>query len=185
MPLRIGAFTLIEIMAVVVLISMLAVASGGMFVGTYRRQQVLKSARQLMLAAKYARIIAIERQTPCTLRIDADQRSFLLSAMVADELTEQMIDQVVTDSYCRPARLAQGINFEKIAVLNRRPDQAQDRPANCITFYPDGSADSATVQIGDGKRHYYLRIAAATGRSTLTFGPADEEIASETIDLDQ
>ena len=43
---KVGGFTLIEVLAVVMLIALVAVASGGMFGKTYKKLQVKKSGRE-------------------------------------------------------------------------------------------------------------------------------------------
>ena len=60
------------------IIGMIAGLGGGYCVGTYKRLVVEKTARQLLLMATYARIMAIEQQRPYELQLDAGNRGFLL-----------------------------------------------------------------------------------------------------------
>ena len=178
-----GGFTLIEILLVVAIIALLAAAAGPIFIGTYKRHSIEKSARQLLLAAKYARTIAIERQASCYLRLDKDKHRYTISMQVPDRDADRMVETVIKDNYFKPTELGKSITFEKIAVAPRRI-QSEPAAPDAITFYSDGSADMALVQIGDGRRHYHLRIAAATGRGRLQRGPADEA-KPDIIDLDR
>ena len=50
-------------------------------------------------------------------------------------------------------------------------------------FSPNGSAQTAVVQIGDGKTHYAISISAATGKAKIYFG-ISEDIEVRIIDLD-
>ena len=52
-----------------------------------------------------------------------------------------------------------------------------------MVFLPNGSAESAVLQIGDGKSHYTVAVVAATGKATLYAGTA-QEIETVSIDLD-
>ena len=56
-------FTIIELLLVVSIIALMAGASGAMYFGTYKRMLVEKAAKEVLLAAKYARVIAVEKQT--------------------------------------------------------------------------------------------------------------------------
>jgi hypothetical protein len=53
-----------------------------------------------------------------------------------------------------------------------------------IVFSPNGTAQSAIIQIGDGKNHYTVSICAATGKAKMHFGTA-EKVEVSTIDLDR
>ena len=52
-----------------------------------------------------------------------------------------------------------------------------------ITFRSDGTADAATIQVGDPQRHYTISICPMTARVTLVKGTAEQGISS-TYDLD-
>jgi len=53
-----------------------------------------------------------------------------------------------------------------------------------IVFRPDGSAESALIQLGDGQTHYTVAVMASTGRASLHFGLADG-VNIAVVDLDQ
>jgi len=52
-----------------------------------------------------------------------------------------------------------------------------------ILFLPNGSAESAVVQIGDGKTHYSIAVVAGTGKANLYPG-LTTDIRTASIDLD-
>ena len=80
-------FTLIEILMVVAVIALIAGMGGGIYLGTYQATLVKKAARDFQLAAKYARMTAIERQRSCTLRLDLANHAFVVTRQ-ADEAEE-------------------------------------------------------------------------------------------------
>ncbi|HPS55730.1 MAG TPA: prepilin-type N-terminal cleavage/methylation domain-containing protein [Sedimentisphaerales bacterium] len=56
-------FTIIEMLLVAVLIALLATVAAGTYAGTHQKALVKKSACDFLLAAKYAKILAIEYQS--------------------------------------------------------------------------------------------------------------------------
>jgi hypothetical protein len=52
-----------------------------------------------------------------------------------------------------------------------------------VVFLPNGSAESAILQIGDGRNHYTIAVVAATGKATLYAGTA-QEVDTVSVDLD-
>jgi len=179
-----GGFTLIELLAVVALIALIASASGNLAYGTYRKMLVEKGARGVYLAAKYARLLAVERQTHCRLMLDQDNRSFFLTMGDADMADDQSSMKPVLDACCRPTQFGDGVKFEEIKIVSSlQADLQGETLSQSIVFYPDGTADTAAVQIGDGKNHYAVYVSAATGKARLRLGQA-REMPLETVDLD-
>jgi len=183
-------FTLVEILAVIVLICMLAGAAGGIYFGTYQRRLLEKSAADLLLSAKYARTVAVEKQKPCRMYLDqnSENHRVYLAIDTFDEQTDSTEEMIIKNQFYKPATLAGNLKFEEVIIRPSRSlneDQSYENN-NMIVFTPDGAADAALVQIGDGQRHYVLVISAATGRGTLSFGEADTlEVNNDTIDLDE
>jgi len=177
-------FTLTEILLVVAIISMIAGLGGGYCIGTYKRLLVEKTARQLLLMATYARIMAIEQQRPYELQIDAGNRGFLLATTQMNPETEQTERIVVKDYYCRPVAFEGDVKFEDILVDTMTGESSEGTDVEQkVVFLPNGSAESAVLQIGDGKSHYAVAIVAATGKATLHSGTA-KEIETGSLDLD-
>lgn len=176
-----GGFTIIEMMLVVSIIALLAGASGAMYFGTYKRMLVEKAAREVLLAAKYARIIAIEKQKSCKLMLDNTNNSYLLIVPGAG-LRGDGAENVITNQYTKPRQFVGDVKFEQIQITSRA--QAGDAGAEgVIVFRPGGTADMAVLQIGDGKNHCTVYISAATGKGRIESGEA-METGLEVLDLD-
>ena len=181
---RAGGFSLIELLAVVILISLMASATGGLAYGTYRKMLVEKAAKKVYLAAKYARLLAVERQTHCRLMLDAESRSFCLTMGGADLTREGAAVRLVSDAYSKPTQFGGEVAFEQIKIVSSlHAETDSEDELKSIVFYPDGTADTAAVQIGDGKHHYAVYVSAATGKAQVRLGAADETPVA-IVDLD-
>ena len=180
-----GGFTLVEILAVVVLIVLISSVGGGIYVGTHRKALAEKSARDFLLAAQYARILAIERQSRCRLKLDAAENGFTLTIDEFNNDTKQTEQVIVRDLYFKPVQFAGKVKFESIRIETTDLEYGFGAEGqNTITFSSDGTAQGAVVQIGDGENHYTARISASTGKAKIYAGTA-KTVKSDTIDLDQ
>jgi len=178
------AFTLTEILLVVAIIAMIGGLGGTYCVGSYKRLLVERAARQFLLMAMYARIMAIEQQRPYELQLDAGNQGFLLMTTEVDPEAGQTERIIVQDYYCRPVEFQGDVQFEDVrleAMMNGTADAGDAEQK--IVFLPNGSAESAVVQIGDGKSHYSIAVVAATGKATLYAGEADN-VRTGSLDLD-
>jgi len=177
-------FTLIELLVVIAIISLVASLGSGMLFGTYERLKVDKAASNLLLTAKYARMMAIEQQRQYTLCLDSLNNEFYLVTTLLDEQTGQVDEVIVQDPYCRPVMFEDNIRFEDVQITPIGfGTAAETEGLSTIVFLPDGTAQSAVVQIGNEKTHYALSINAATGRAKLIPGTI-ENVKASTIDLD-
>jgi len=182
---RARGFTLVELLVVVALIALLGSLGGGMYAGTHNQLLVEKAARQFLLAAKYARIKAIEQGRPCELRLDAQVKKFMVTTTQWNAETGAGEVVVVRDYYSKPVELEGNVTFEAVKIVSLAAGgMMEEEPQQRIRFRPDGSAESAVVQIGDGETHYTVAIVASTGKASLSVGTADE-VKMAVIDLDQ
>ena len=183
-PSAIRGFTLIEILLVAAIITMIAGLGGGYCIGTYKQLLVEKTARQLLLMATYARIMAIEQQRPYELQLDAGNKGFLLTTTGVNEQTGETQRTIVRDYYCRPVEFEGDVKFEDVILptMMGTPSEGADQEEK-VVFLPNGSAESAVLQIGDGRSHYAIAVVAATGKATLYAGTA-KDVEMVSIDLD-
>jgi len=179
-------FTIVELLMVCIIIAMIAGIGGAFYVSTYKRMLVEKAARDFVLGAKYARIKAIERQSPCIMQLNTQEHGFVLMVYASQEGTDGTSLVPLRDSYFRkPVQFPGEVKFERVQIttVGGSPSaQADDQTR--IVFAPDGTAQSVVIQIGDGKNHYSASIGAATGKVKMQFGLA-QTVQNETIDLDR
>jgi prepilin-type N-terminal cleavage/methylation domain-containing protein len=183
---RTRGFTLIELLAVVALIALLATTSARICYGTYKRMLAEKGAKGVYLSAKYARLLAVERQMQCRLVLDKESRSYCLvlgnASLDEDEVSSP---QRIQDSYVKPTQFGGEVNFGDITILPSYQEETEvgsEQDGYAIVFYPDGTADTASVSIGDGT-HQYAVYVTATGKAHVRFGEATE-VPVAVVDLD-
>jgi hypothetical protein len=169
---------------VVAIIAMVAGLGGSYGVGTYKRLLVEKTARQLLMTATYARIMAIEQQRPYEVQLAAGNQGFLLTTTEMNPETGETERIIVSDFYCRPVEFEGDIQFEdvKLELMAGESANTADMEQK-VVFLPNGSAESAILQIGDGRNHYTIAVVAATGKATLYAGTA-QEVDTVSVDLD-
>ncbi len=179
-----SGFTLIELLVVIAIISLMASFGSGMFIGTLDKLKLDKAANTLLLTARYARMMAVEQQKRYRLCLDETNNSFYLITTLYDEASGEIADVVVNDPYCKSFTLDDSIHFEEVEIVPTGLDidvAYADSPT--VLFEPDGTAQTAVIQIGNGTAHYTLSINAINGRTKLISGLADD-VKSSTIDLD-
>lgn len=177
-------FTIPELLLVVLVIGLITSAGTGLYVGTFRSMQVKKAALDFLLTARYARIMALERQTQCTLELDMVNQAFLVTTLRWDQASQEMTLETVRDLYCKPVQFEGEVQFEAADVApGAWQTEEPIEETKTITFNANGTAQEAVVQIGNGKTQYTISIDAPTGRARMYFGPA-ENVKVTTTDLD-
>ncbi|MBN2269037.1 MAG: GspH/FimT family pseudopilin [Sedimentisphaerales bacterium] len=179
-------FTLVELLVVVAIIAVAGGAGIGLYAGTSERFRLEKAARSFLLTARYARIMAIEKQREYEIQIGSDKTGFALATTEWNESSEQFEQTVVRDYYCRPVEFEGAVRFEDVRLVATGVEETEEDESagQAIRFSPDGSAQAVAVQIGDGKRHYTISISAATGKAKASPGELQENAEVGTIDLD-
>ena len=177
-------FSLVELLVVISLLSLVAALGGSRLVGAFERLKLDKTANDLLLAAQYARVTAIEKQKQYKLYLDSRNNEFYLVTPIFDEINGFMGEEIVQDTYCKPVILENDIVFEEIEVAPIGIETNNlTNDISIIVFSPDGTAQTAIVQIGNGKMHYTLSVVAATGKVKLSPGTVDN-VRITTVDLD-
>jgi len=177
-------FTISEVLLVVVIIGLITGAGAGLYVGTFSKMQVEKAATDFFLTAKYARLMAVEKQSQYKMELDLDNNTFYLTTALFDEESGRVQQEIVKNYYCKPVEFQGDVVFESVEIVpNGWETQSASDLQQTIAFSPNGTAQSSVVQIGDGKTHYTISISPATGRAKLNFGTA-ENVTVGTVDLD-
>jgi type II secretion system protein H len=180
-------FTLVEILVVIMLIAIVASAAGGFYSGPYKRMQVHKGARDVLLAAKYARAAAVEQQKQVKLVVEAESRKISVRVENWDEETSQASESEVKNQYWRTTALGGDAQFEVVTVDRSDVDAGVrvDAPGETtVAFRPDGSAENAVIQVGDGMKHYTIIVSGTTGIARVIEGTT-QDVKSDTVDLDE
>ena len=178
-----SGFTLVELLLVVVIIVLLAGTGGSFYFRTYKRMLVEKAAKEVVLAAKYARVLAIEKGLRCRLILDETDKKFCLTIKDKNSRDDEKKESMITDQYSRPREFGGDVRFEEVKITSAGQGDEITEEERVIVFRPDGTADTAILQIGDSKNHYTVYIMAATGKAHVKFGEAGE-LPMEIIDLD-
>ena len=177
-------FTIAEVLLVVLVIGLVASAGTGMYVGTFKSMKVRKAVQDFLLTAQYARIMAMERQTPYRMELDLANQGFWLTTLEWDDDTEQVGLEIVRDVFCKPVQFDGDVTFEGAEIVPSEWEiETESEDQQTIVFSPNGTAQSAVVQIGNGHTHYAISISAATGRAKAYFGTT-ENVEVTTTDLE-
>ncbi len=177
-------FTLVELLAVLVILSLLAAVGGATYSGQRQRLHLTHAARELSLAMRYARLTAVQSQRPCYLVLDRDSRQFFLTQSTIDSETDV---QPIADRFIEPFQIEGQVQWETIAVQKADTWQEDEDDAtenNIIAFQPNGSSDNAFIQLTNGRQRYSLVVQGTTGRIKLFKGDPPDEGIGEPVDLD-
>ena len=181
-----AAFTLAELLLVVVLIVMITGIGGAMAMGSFKKARLDKAVRHFLFTAKHARLSAIERQSPCILSINTEEKTFVLLVYYVDEFTGLAEQVMLNDFYFKkPVVLPDDVEFAGIMITTVDGTEIDNTVQETeIAFLPDGTAQQAMIQIGNEKHIYTVCISAATGRAKVYPGTG-EDIEPATVDLEE
>lgn len=169
----------------VVIIALISGTGAGLYVGTFRKLQVERAAYDFLLAAKYARLMAIEQQKQYKMELDLATQGFYLTTVLLDENGVPAGQEMVKNFYCKPVQFEGEVQFEAVEVVSSGWEtESEGEEVKTIVFLPNGTSQSAVVQIGNGTVHYAISISAATGRAKMFFSTA-ENVKVGSTDLDE
>jgi type II secretion system protein H len=191
-------FTLIEILVVIAIIAIIATASSGLYHGTFKNMQLEKAAKEIYLAAKYARLAAVEKQTEFRLAIDKVENKIFVVYERMNPETEELEKTIASNPYTKPVTLPNGVTIQDVKIvrsiqliedkkkgdLEDEEDEYEDEESGeVVVFTPYGTADSAVIKIGNERTSYTVSISPATGKVKIVRG--ETELPMDIIDLDE
>jgi type II secretion system protein H len=190
----IQAFTLVELMLVVVLIALLTAVGIPSFRSLYEKSELQQVASTLAATMRYAQERAIMERIPIRLVIDVENNLYYVPVKQDEERRHyrsrsrsrsrrpqnlrnnrrrERFQKVVEE------RLNQNCMFEFVYKVG---EDRQYRRGECeITFYPDGSCESVFVTIlrlarkRDDERRMFMKTSSATGFVRMMEGQNSRE----------
>ncbi len=170
-----GGFTLIELLTVAAVIAASVIASAALMLRNQSKTKVIQTAQQLTLAARAARVRAVESGQSCRLVLDPQNRCFFIRTSSSDEP-----QAVLSGPYSKPVQLPESIRLEQVLLLDSEQTDIFE-----IEFKPNGSAQTAVIQLSDGgKNQATVTIHQISGRVKMTRG-ALTTLLVDRIDLDE
>ena len=151
-------FTLLELLVVVVII---AIAAGIVvpYAVSTSDLSVISAARMIACDLQYAQNAAITSQKPTTVTFDISGESYTLS-----NTSGVLIHPMNKSGYVINFSSQQG--FGKLDIVS-----ANFSAASSVTFDEMGSPDNAgTITLQAGPHVYYVSVAVATGKVTVSSG---------------
>lgn len=186
------AFTLLEILFVVLIMGLLLGITLPRMSGTFGAAKLKTAARDLTGMLRYARNTAVLRELPCEIRFDLDEGLYQLVLMDASgDIYEEKrsshrgrkrnndgASPMISDDVAGVRRLPGKIYFSVIYTAAPLTDDT-DRPR--VIYYPDGSATPATIAIEDHKkRAISVEVFRTTGMARVSQGLPTKEPKAKT-----
>jgi type II secretory pathway pseudopilin PulG len=108
-----GGFTLIELLAAAALIAASVIASAALMLRNQSKTKVIQTAQQLTLAARAARVQAVESGQSCGLSSIRKNRCFYIRTSSSDEP-----QSVLSGPYSKPIPLPESVQLEHVLLLD-------------------------------------------------------------------
>ena len=83
-------------------------------------------------------------------------QEFYLVTTLVDEKNETAEEVIIQESLVAPVVLEGYVTIEDVRILSNDNNIGSNSDMYIISFLPDGTSQTAVVQIGDGKNHYTI-----------------------------
>lgn len=134
------AFTLIEIILVVIVLSIIAGFAVPSFSKTYAYIQLQRSAQDLAYLMRYAQSRAVTKNTTVRLQFAEDFSAYWLVEKIKDEEeAEEEEFQRISSRLGRACKIPSGLKIE------------MEEETDALGFYPDGSIDKKAINLCNEK----------------------------------
>jgi prepilin-type N-terminal cleavage/methylation domain-containing protein len=138
-------FTLIELSIAVFIIAIIVAVAVPSFVRSFNNQLLSETARTFATTCQLARVQAVTRQVPATLHMDLERQMFWVTQPVKTETGDSAGEDQTLKVYELPRQIAMA-SVERVDGA-----QGHDKLVD-LTFYPNGTCDSATVLFRGSER---------------------------------
>jgi general secretion pathway protein H len=145
---RVGGFTLIELMAVILLLAIALTAVTFSFSKSIKSARVAAASRDLVAALRYTRGQAIVKGKQQVLMLDLDNNAYTAPGKSAVKLPDNMHLQIETAA-------------QEVTSAN----------AGGIRFFPDGSSTGGHISVLQDRREWRINVAWLTGEIELDEHP--------------
>jgi type II secretion system protein H len=154
-----NAFTLVELMVVVVLIGIMTAMILPELRGTYEDALLRSTSRELVNAFGLAYSRAVSFNQPHRVRIEPATGQYYVEQRVRDQGREEFVP-------LRDVSGGEGKLDTRVSIRFRSGDEnISEEPEPTITFYPDGTADAREVLLQDRQGfRLALRVNPTTAR---------------------
>ena len=176
------AFTLIEAITVVIVITVIAGLALPYFSGSLSRASLQSSADGLLDTARYLGRMAVIDQRDYRLILvkgTGDDGDTYRVEVASVDLDAAAAFEPVTEGAIKPTRFSPPIGFANILVDNGGASIRE----RFITFRADGSADAAVIQVSDGRQTVSILVEPTLGRVQRVEG-ATQQLPNLREDLD-
>ena len=167
-----SAFTLIEIMLVVIIVGIILAISAPNFSKGYSRFQINKTADDLLDVSRWAQAMAIGQQRIYALSFSQNRRYYNLvfvkdplqneAAGSIDETNDHVSFEPVKGNLGRMHKIPDAIHLVMTQPYGSRGTGDIDH----IEFFPDGTLGSATIQLNSSDQKAELSTTAVRGMMT-------------------
>jgi len=157
-----GAFTLLELIAVLVLISTLLAIAAPSLRGFVRGRQTKDAAAQILCLTHLARSRAASRGCVYRLNIDSETGTYWLTMQQGGAFVEIESDQG------RRRLLPVGVSI----ALDTPSD---DELLSYVQFYPDGRCDPGTIELADGEGEVLHVTCPSASERFHVVSPSEEQ----------
>lgn len=147
-----SGFTLLEMMVVLVIAGLMLALVPPLFSGAVSGTKLKGSARDLAIALRETRSLAIMHNTEQLVRLDLETPRYRIGNG-------------------KPLLLPDGVDM---AVQTVTGAGAADRTQHVVRFFPDGSCSGEMITLSGGSHAYHLQLGWLTGRITITEGLRDD-----------
>ncbi len=141
---RTRGFTLIETVAVIVLVGIVATVAAVSFSSSLSSAKIQAASRDLVAALRYTRGQAIVKREQKVLMIDLENHSYQAPGKGSIELPKNMVLRLTTAQ-------------QELVGDN----------AGGIRFFPDGSSTGGNIAVVMGEREWKINVGWLTGEITL------------------